>query len=103
MSKFDAIKTGIAHGASGVGQRFQGLGQGVQRRDQLLAALCVPFFIVAVMGFAEVINEVIRDFLPDDLGGLSFITFLLGTLLVIGTMVITVAWVKTGGFGLFAQ
>lgn len=103
MSKLEAIKAGIQQSASGVGQRFQGLGQGTSRRDQLLAALCVPFFIVAIMGAAEVLNEVILDFLPDDLGPLAFVTFLLGTGLVIAVMVTTVAWVKTGGFGLFAH
>lgn len=72
-------------------------------RDQLLALLLTPFFLVAAIGFAKVIHEVILEFLPDAVASIQAVIFLSGTTLVIGTLTATFFWVKTGGFGLFAN
>lgn len=73
------------------------------RRDQLLALLLTPFFLVAAIGLAKVIHITILEFLPDAVGSIGAVVFLAGTVLVIGTLAATFFWVKTGGFGLFAD
>lgn len=84
------------------GGRLARFGAGVSRRDQLLAALLLPFFVVAVMALAVVLRDVMIGLLPDALGGVGFVVFLLGLTLAIGTMVTVVVWVRSGGFGIFA-
>jgi hypothetical protein len=73
----------------------------LERRDQLLAVLVLPFFIVAVFAFARVVHEIILEALPDAVGNIGAVVFLSGTVLVVASVAATFTWVKTGGFGLF--
>lgn len=75
----------------------------LDRRDQILAAVLLPFFIVAAMGFAVVIHEVLLEFLPDAAASISAVIFLSGIVLVIAVVVASFLWVNTGGFGIFAN
>jgi hypothetical protein len=71
------------------------------RRDQLLAALLLPFFIVTAMAMSRVLKEILIEFVPADGAGMDLVLFLLGSGLVIATFASAFWWVKTGGWGLF--
>ena len=75
---------------------------GVRRRDQILAAIGLPFIIVLLAGFATVIKQVV-DGVVSPSGPLGFTSFLIGAALVCGVFAGCFAWVKTGGFGIFAR
>ena len=82
--------------------KAKSVGAGTARRDQILACVTAPFFVVAAGMVAQVAHEIMLSLLPDVLGGLVFVQFLLGMGLVIGTIAVCFAWIKTGGFHVFA-
>lgn len=79
------------------------IGSKTPRLAQLLATITLPFFAVATMTAAVVLKEIIIELLPDVITpAIGLITFLLGSVLLIATMVLCFVWVRTGGFGLYA-
>lgn len=86
-----------------VSQRTQAV-TGSVRRDQLLAAVTVPFVIVTAMVASVVVKDIVLGLLPDSVDGMpgmQILIFLLGVGLAIGTLAVPIFWVKTGGFGVF--
>ena len=75
---------------------------GTARESQIYAATVLPFFIVFAIMVAGIVNTILLEWLPDTVAALSALRVILGALLVIGTGVATILWVRTGGFGLFA-
>lgn len=99
MSLADSITVRVQSAS----QSALSIGAGTSRASQLLAALTLPFFIVAAMASAVVAKEVVLGLLPAVVTpAIGLITFLLGTTLLVITMVLCFVWVRTGGFGLYA-
>lgn len=101
MASLDRIADSFGSALSRSLERARRIGEGTSRRDQLLAALLLPFFIVAAMAVAVVAKDVLIGMVPEGIPSLAAITFLLGFGLALGTFGAIFAWVKTGGFGLF--
>jgi len=78
------------------------VGQGTPRWQQMIAAILLPFILVAGAAIAQVVLQILLDFVPAGFIATDFIRFLLGTFLFIGVFAFGFGWVKTGGFKLFA-
>lgn len=85
-----------------VGERAARFGTGTSRKAQLIAAVLLPFFLVAAMATATVVHQVVMDLMPFGFLATDFIRFLLGTAILLATFAFAFAWVKSGGFQLFA-
>ena len=82
-------------------ERVRSFDTGASRRDQLLAAMLLPFFLVVAMAVSVVVKDVLLGLVPAGVSSVEPIMFLLGFVLVVATFAAAFAWVKTGGFGLF--
>lgn len=97
-TKKDALTARLQQRINRLGQ----IGSGTPRRNQLLALILVPFVFILAMTCATVLKDIITSLVPNT-GALAPVLFLTGAILLIGALAITFVWVKTGGFGIFAD
>lgn len=102
MSSFTTKKEAISARLQQRINRISNIGAGTARRDQLLALLLVPFVFILSMTVATVLKDIITSLVPNT-GALAPVLFLAGVVLFILALATNFIWVKTGGFGIFAD